>query len=113
MFVKKFTKPQNETKPHIMHSFDHFCHVKFKNKQILDAFMIGKMYYVKSLHHFSSSLPLGFICLLPVCSSAAPDLCGPLKTVKESLNATLRRRYMVKICLIFEIIVLCYRKGQY
>ncbi|NP_001122173.1 interleukin-34 isoform X1 [Danio rerio] len=37
---------------------------------------------------------LGFICLLPVCSSAAPDLCGPLKTVQDSLNATLRRRYM-------------------
>ncbi|XP_051725633.1 interleukin-34 [Ctenopharyngodon idella] len=37
---------------------------------------------------------LGFICLLPVCISAAPDLCGPLKTVRESLNSTLRRRYM-------------------
>lgn len=37
---------------------------------------------------------LGFICLLPVCMSTAPDLCAPLKTVRESLNITLRRRFM-------------------
>ncbi|KAK7152055.1 hypothetical protein R3I94_008405 [Phoxinus phoxinus] len=37
---------------------------------------------------------LGFICLLPMCTSAAPDICVPLKTVRDSLNTTLRRRYM-------------------
>ncbi|XP_051580998.1 interleukin-34-like [Myxocyprinus asiaticus] len=37
---------------------------------------------------------LGFICVLLMCMSAAPDLCGPLKTVRDSLNSTLRRRYM-------------------
>ncbi|XP_051953694.1 interleukin-34-like isoform X1 [Xyrauchen texanus] len=37
---------------------------------------------------------LGFICVLPVCISAAPDLCASLKTVRDSLNITLRRRYM-------------------
>ncbi|CAM4582152.1 unnamed protein product [Leuciscus chuanchicus] len=37
---------------------------------------------------------LGFICLLPMCTSAAPDICVPLKTVRDSLNSTLRRRYM-------------------
>ncbi|XP_067276555.1 interleukin-34 [Pseudorasbora parva] len=37
---------------------------------------------------------LGFICLLLMCMSAAPDLCGPLRTVQDSLNSSLRRRYM-------------------
>ncbi|XP_016411450.1 interleukin-34-like [Sinocyclocheilus rhinocerous] len=37
---------------------------------------------------------LGFICLLPMCMSAEPDLCVPLKTVRESLNLSLRRRFM-------------------
>ncbi|XP_052008368.1 interleukin-34-like [Xyrauchen texanus] len=37
---------------------------------------------------------LGSICVLLMCMSAAPDLCGPLKTVRDSLNSTLRRRYM-------------------
>ncbi|XP_056110250.1 interleukin-34 [Rhinichthys klamathensis goyatoka] len=37
---------------------------------------------------------LGFICLLPMCTSAAPDICVPLKTVRDSLNSTLRRRFM-------------------
>ncbi|TRY82859.1 hypothetical protein DNTS_022067 [Danionella cerebrum] len=37
---------------------------------------------------------LGFVCLLPVCSSAEQDLCGPLTTVREKLNATQRRRFM-------------------
>ncbi|XP_077049455.1 interleukin-34 [Siphateles boraxobius] len=37
---------------------------------------------------------LGFICLLPMCTSAAQDICVPLKTVRDSLNSTLRRRFM-------------------
>ncbi|XP_018942572.2 interleukin-34-like [Cyprinus carpio] len=37
---------------------------------------------------------LGFICLLIMCMSAAPDLCVPLKTVRESLNLSQRRRFM-------------------
>ncbi|XP_065139361.1 interleukin-34 [Paramisgurnus dabryanus] len=37
---------------------------------------------------------LGFICLLAMCISASPDLCVSLRTVKDSLNVTSRRRYM-------------------
>ncbi|KAK2894672.1 hypothetical protein Q8A67_011901 [Cirrhinus molitorella] len=37
---------------------------------------------------------LGLICLLPVCMCVEPKLCLPLKTVKESLNQSLRRRFM-------------------
>lgn len=37
---------------------------------------------------------LGFICLLAMCISASPDLCVSLRTVKEDLNVTSRRRYM-------------------
>ncbi|XP_052437487.1 interleukin-34 [Carassius gibelio] len=37
---------------------------------------------------------LGFICLLPVCICAEPDLCVSLKAIRTNLNATLRRRFM-------------------
>ncbi|KAA0715008.1 hypothetical protein E1301_Tti010152 [Triplophysa tibetana] len=37
---------------------------------------------------------LGFICLIPMCMSTIPDLCVSVNTLKESLNSSLRRRYM-------------------
>ncbi|XP_052387010.1 interleukin-34 [Carassius gibelio] len=37
---------------------------------------------------------LSFICLLLMCINAAPDLCKPLKTVKDDLNISKRRRFM-------------------
>ncbi|KTG45727.1 hypothetical protein cypCar_00003648 [Cyprinus carpio] len=37
---------------------------------------------------------LGFICLLPVCMSAGPDLCVSLNAIRDKLNVTLRRRFM-------------------
>ncbi|XP_066541563.1 interleukin-34 [Hoplias malabaricus] len=37
---------------------------------------------------------LGLICLLPVWVASAEDKCKALKSIKEELNSTLRRRYM-------------------
>ncbi|KAI7802481.1 interleukin-34 [Triplophysa rosa] len=37
---------------------------------------------------------LGFICLLPMCMSTSSELCVSVRTLKDSLNSTLRRRFM-------------------
>ncbi|XP_056621505.1 interleukin-34 [Triplophysa dalaica] len=37
---------------------------------------------------------LGFICLIPMCMSTSSELCVSVKTLKDSLNSSLRRRFM-------------------